>query len=150
MKWRFMRRSGGYCGTFLKCHPSGKRIQSVGNHYRNYYYECEYQLKTTRLPVKEIAFSLGFNNHSFFNKYFRKKGEDDSAGISREINLRLLKIGLYIKMGCFIPSPLLSIRAGMQEVDKKSLKYVSGKCEKDSALLMEDLLVLICFQSRSK
>lgn len=31
----------GYCGTFLKCHPSGKRIQSVGNHYRNYYYECE-------------------------------------------------------------------------------------------------------------
>ena len=31
------------------------------------------QLKTTRLPVKEIAFSLGFNNHSFFNKYFRKK-----------------------------------------------------------------------------
>ena len=28
------------------------------------------QLKTTRLPVKEIAFSLGFNNHSFFNKYF--------------------------------------------------------------------------------
>ena len=31
------------------------------------------QLKTTRLSVKEIAFSLGFNNHSFFNKYFRKK-----------------------------------------------------------------------------
>ena len=31
------------------------------------------QLKTTRLPVKEIAFSLGFNNHSFFNKYFRKQ-----------------------------------------------------------------------------
>lgn len=31
------------------------------------------QLKSTRLPVKEIAFSLGFNNHSFFNKYFRKK-----------------------------------------------------------------------------
>ena len=30
------------------------------------------QLKSTRLPVKEIAFSLGFNNLSFFNKYFRK------------------------------------------------------------------------------
>lgn len=30
------------------------------------------QLKSTRLPVKEIAFSLGFCNHSFFNKYFRK------------------------------------------------------------------------------
>ena len=29
------------------------------------------QLKSTRLPVKEIAFSLGFNNLSFFNKYFR-------------------------------------------------------------------------------
>ncbi|KAB5001056.1 AraC family transcriptional regulator, partial [Bacteroides thetaiotaomicron] len=27
------------------------------------------QLKSTRLPVKEIAFSLGFNNLSFFNKY---------------------------------------------------------------------------------
>ena len=33
------------------------------------------QLKSTRLPVKEIAFSLGFNNLSFFNKYFRKHGE---------------------------------------------------------------------------
>lgn len=54
------------------------------------------QLKTTRLPVKEIAFSLGFNNHSFSINTF-VKGEDDSAGISREINLRLLKIGLYIK-----------------------------------------------------
>lgn len=30
------------------------------------------QLKSTRLSVKEIAFSLGFNNLSFFNKYFRK------------------------------------------------------------------------------
>lgn len=30
------------------------------------------QLKSTRLPVKEIAFSLGFGNLSFFNKYFRK------------------------------------------------------------------------------
>ena len=30
------------------------------------------QLKSTRLPVKEIAFSLGFNNLSFFNKYFSK------------------------------------------------------------------------------
>ena len=30
------------------------------------------QLKSTRLPVKEIAFSLGFSNLSFFNKYFRK------------------------------------------------------------------------------
>ncbi len=30
------------------------------------------QLKSTRLPVKEIAFSLGFNNLSFFTKYFRK------------------------------------------------------------------------------
>lgn len=29
-------------------------------------------LKSTRLPIKEVAFSLGFNNHSFFNKYFRK------------------------------------------------------------------------------
>ena len=33
------------------------------------------QLKSTRLPVKEIAFSLGFNNLSFFNKYFRKHVE---------------------------------------------------------------------------
>ena len=30
----------------------------------------------------------------------------------------------------FYTFSLLSIRAGMQEVDKKSLKYVSGKCEK--------------------
>ena len=30
------------------------------------------QLKSTRLPVKEIDFSLGFNNLSLFNKYFRK------------------------------------------------------------------------------
>ncbi|WP_294472570.1 helix-turn-helix domain-containing protein [uncultured Bacteroides sp.] len=30
------------------------------------------QLKSSRLPVKEIAFSLGFDNLSFFNKYFRK------------------------------------------------------------------------------
>lgn len=33
------------------------------------------QLKSTRLPVKEIAFSLGFNNLSLFNKYFRKHVE---------------------------------------------------------------------------
>ena len=33
------------------------------------------QLKSTRLPVKEIGFSLGFNNLSFFNKYFRKHVE---------------------------------------------------------------------------
>ena len=33
------------------------------------------QLKSTRLPVKEIAFSLGFNNLSFFNKYFSKHVE---------------------------------------------------------------------------
>lgn len=30
------------------------------------------QLKSTRLSVKEIAFSLGFGNLSFFNRYFRK------------------------------------------------------------------------------
>lgn len=30
------------------------------------------QLKSTRVPIKEVAFSLGFNNLSFFNKYFRK------------------------------------------------------------------------------
>lgn len=30
------------------------------------------QLKSTRIPIKEVAFSLGFNNLSFFNKYFRK------------------------------------------------------------------------------
>ena len=30
----------------------------------------------------------------------------------------------------FYTFSLLSIRAGMQEVDKKSLKCVSGKCEK--------------------
>lgn len=30
----------------------------------------------------------------------------------------------------FYTFSLLSIRAGMQEVDKKSLKYVSGKCER--------------------
>ncbi len=34
------------------------------------------------------------------------------------------------KNGMFYTFSLLSIRAGMQEVDKKSLKYVSGKCEK--------------------
>ena len=33
------------------------------------------QLKSTRLPVKEIAFSLGFNNLSFFNNSFRNHVE---------------------------------------------------------------------------
>ena len=30
------------------------------------------QLKSTELPIKEIAFSLGFNNMSFFNRYFKR------------------------------------------------------------------------------
>ena len=30
------------------------------------------QLKSTDLPTKEIAFSLGFNNMSFFNRYFKR------------------------------------------------------------------------------
>lgn len=30
------------------------------------------QLKSTDLPIKEIAFSLGFNNMSFFNRYFKR------------------------------------------------------------------------------
>jgi len=49
----------------------------------------------------------------------------------------------------FYTFSLLSIRAGMQEVDKKSLKYVSGKCEKTALCWWKILLVLICFQSRS-
>lgn len=38
----------------------------------------------------------------------------------------------------FYTFSLLSIRAGMQEVDKNLLKYVSWGKRKDSALLMED------------
>lgn len=34
--------------------------------------DAKAQLKSTDLTVKEIAFSLGFNNLSFFNKYFRQ------------------------------------------------------------------------------
>ena len=34
--------------------------------------DAKAQLRSTDLTVKEIAFSLGFNNMSFFNKYFRQ------------------------------------------------------------------------------
>ncbi len=34
--------------------------------------DAKAQLRSTDLTVKEIAFSLGFNNLSFFNKYFRQ------------------------------------------------------------------------------
>lgn len=34
--------------------------------------DAKAQLKSTSKQIKEIAFSLGFNNVSFFNKYFRK------------------------------------------------------------------------------
>lgn len=34
--------------------------------------DAKAQLRSTDLIVKEIAFSLGFNNLSFFNKYFRQ------------------------------------------------------------------------------
>ncbi|WP_165154111.1 AraC family transcriptional regulator [Parabacteroides sp. ZJ-118] len=34
--------------------------------------DAKAQLRSTDLSVKEIAFSLGFNNLSFFNKYFRQ------------------------------------------------------------------------------
>lgn len=34
--------------------------------------DAKAQLKSTHKQVKEIAFSLGFNNVSFFNKYFKK------------------------------------------------------------------------------
>lgn len=34
--------------------------------------DAKTQLKITDIPVKEIALSLGFNNLSFFNKYFKK------------------------------------------------------------------------------
>lgn len=34
--------------------------------------DAKAQLSSTDLTVKEIAFSLGFNNLSFFNKYFRQ------------------------------------------------------------------------------
>lgn len=34
--------------------------------------DAKAQLKSTDLPVKKIAFALGFDNLSFFNKYFRQ------------------------------------------------------------------------------
>lgn len=34
--------------------------------------DAKAQLKSTNLSVKKIAFSLGFDNMSFFNKYFRR------------------------------------------------------------------------------
>lgn len=34
--------------------------------------DAKAQLKSTDLPVKMIAFALGFNNLSFFNKYFKQ------------------------------------------------------------------------------
>lgn len=34
--------------------------------------DAKAQLKSTDLPVKSIAFTLGFNNLSFFNKFFRQ------------------------------------------------------------------------------
>lgn len=34
--------------------------------------DAKTQLKSTDLPIKKIGFALGFDNMSFFNKYFRK------------------------------------------------------------------------------
>ena len=34
--------------------------------------DAKAQLKSTNLPIKDISISLGFNNPSFFNKYFKQ------------------------------------------------------------------------------
>ncbi|MCD8260316.1 MAG: helix-turn-helix domain-containing protein, partial [Bacteroides sp.] len=37
--------------------------------------DAKAQLKTTELPIKEIAMELGFSNHGFFNKFFKQHVE---------------------------------------------------------------------------